>query len=161
MSAYYNFLNLGDEWLTLYAGISTNTPVPTLFVMGHCIESYCKAVLYKNDPNFTFQQGKGHDIESMIYQIQTDIGILKSVCFYQDVEAKFMTGGPIPFDDALMADPKYLHYVANQELYWVAKFQKDLKYLGTSGKKCLCNLVLRLWQGIHFGYLLFKSYELF
>jgi hypothetical protein len=77
----------------------------------------------------------GHDIESMIGEIQRNIGILSSVEFLPNVESRFMTGGPIPFTADLMSDAEYLHFVPNQELYWVAKFQKDIKYLGTSGKK--------------------------
>jgi len=71
----------------------------------------------------------------MITEIKNDIGILNGVVFYPNIESRFMTGGPIPFTDTLMSDAEYLHFVPNQELYWVAKFQKDIKYLGTTGKK--------------------------
>ncbi len=136
MATYNEFRDLGDQWLISYACTISNMPIPTLFIVGHCLEAYCKAVILKNNPAVNiFDRKYGHDIEAMITEIKTDIGILDGVMFYPNVEARFMTGGLIPFTDTLMSDAEYLHFVPNQELYWVAKFQKDIKYLGTTGKK--------------------------
>jgi hypothetical protein len=71
----------------------------------------------------------------MITEIKSVTTILKDIKFYPNVESRFMTGGLIPFTDTLMSDEEYLHFIPNQELYWVAKFQKEIKYFGTSGKK--------------------------
>ena len=134
MATSREFLELGDQWLITYAHIISDTPITTLFIIGHCLESYCKAALLKNDSKadvFKF----GHDIESMIIEIKNVTTILKEVRFYPNVEPRFMTGGLIPFTDTLMSDEEYLHFISNQELYWVAKFQKEIKYFGTSGKK--------------------------
>jgi hypothetical protein len=136
MATYQEFRELGDEWLIFYACTIINLPTPMLFVIGHCLEAYCKAAILKNDNSINIMDRKyGHDIEAMLEEIKKDIGILPGITFYPNVESKFMTGGPIPFTENIMSDPEYLHYIANQELYWVAKFQKDIKYLGTSGKK--------------------------
>lgn len=135
MATSEEFCNLGDQWLIHYAYAASSMPVPTLFTVGQCLEAYCKAALLKNDPHLSiYQQRYGHDIESMIGEIRANIGILSSIAFLPNVESRFMTGGPIPFTDTIMSDQEYLHYVPNQELNWVAKFQKDLKYIGTSGK---------------------------
>jgi hypothetical protein len=136
MATDREFKDLGDQWLISYACTISNTPIPTLFVIGHCLEAYCKAAILKNNPTANiFDKKYGHDIEAMLVEIKKDISILSNVTFYPNVETRFMTGGPIPFTDEIMSDIEYLHFVSNQELYWVAKFQKDVKYLGTSGKK--------------------------
>ncbi len=36
---YQEFFDLGDQWLIAYAGSSANTPIPTLFMIGHCLEA--------------------------------------------------------------------------------------------------------------------------
>jgi hypothetical protein len=134
MPSHNEFNDLGDQWLVAYACTNSNMPIPTLFTIGHCLEAYCKSALLKHDPKLKLTgRNYGHNIESMVSEIKTKIGILKSVFFMPNVEARFMTGGPIPLTDALMSDAEYLHYVPNQELYWTAKFQKELKYIGTSG----------------------------
>ncbi len=134
MATYQEFRELGDQWLISYACNIANTPAQTLFVIGHCLEAYCKSAILKNDSSINIADRKyGHNIEFMIGEIKRDIGLFSALHFHQDVESKFMTGGPIPI--ALSADPHYEHYVVNQELYWVAKFQKDIKYLGTTGGK--------------------------
>jgi hypothetical protein len=128
-------MSLGDQWLISYACTISSMPVPTLFIIGHCLEAYCKAAILKNNPTVDILAKQyGHDIEAMINEIKKDIGILNNVVFLPHVENRFMTGGPIPFTDSLMSDVEYLHFVPNQELYWVAKFQKEIKYLGTTGK---------------------------
>jgi hypothetical protein len=135
MANHFEFLNLGDQWLISYASTISNMPIPTLFIIGHCLEAYCKAAILKHNPSINIYEKKyGHNIENMLLQIKAEIGIIQYIQFYPNVESRFMTGGPIPLTDALMSDPEYLHYVPNQELYWVAKFQKDIKYFGTSGK---------------------------
>lgn len=134
MATSREFLELGDQWLITYSHIISNTPITTLFIIGHCLESYCKAVILKNNPEANILK-YGHDIESMIIEIKSTTGVLKDVLFYPNVEKRFMTSCPIPFTDTLMSDEEYLHFVPNQELYWVAKFQKDIKYLGTTGNK--------------------------
>ena len=135
MPTYHEFRDLGDQWLISYACTISNMPVPTLFIIGHCLEAYCKAAILKNNPTVNILAKEyGHGIEAMITEIKKDIGILSNITFYPNVESRFMTGGLIPFTDTLMSDEEYLHFVPNQELYWVAKFQKEIKYLGTTGK---------------------------
>ncbi len=132
MATYHEFRELGDQWLISYACTISNMPIPTLFIAGQCLEAYCKATLLKHNPSIS-DIGKtyGHRIDKMIEVIQSEVGLLRDVRFLPGVESRFMTGGLIPLTDRLMADVEYLHYVPNQELYWVAKFQKEIKYLGT------------------------------
>ena len=134
MATYHEFRDLGDQWLISYACTISNMPIPTLFIVGHCLEAYCKAAVLKNNPSVNIFR-YGHEIETMINDIKRDIGILSGIMFYPNVESRFMTGGLITFTDSLMSDIEYLHFVPNQELYWVAKFQKDIKYLGTTGRR--------------------------
>ena len=114
MAAYREFLELGDQWLIAYSCATSNTPIPTLFLIGHCLESYCKAALLKHDPAITPKE-LGHRIEQMISGIQKRIGILQGITFHPTVEHRFMTGGLIPFSDSIMSDAEYLHYISNQE----------------------------------------------
>jgi len=133
MATYQEFRELGDQWLIDYACKIANTPAQTLFVIGHCLEAYCKAAILKNDPSINITERKyGHNIGFMIEEIKRNIGILKQISLISGIESKFMKGGLVPM--TAMNDPDYHHYIANQELYWAAKFQKDIKYLGTSGK---------------------------
>jgi hypothetical protein len=133
---WQEFCEVGDQWLVSYLFSTSLAPAPALFTIGHCLEAYCKAVILKDAPNTNiYQKRYGHNIEDMLLEIKGKIGILKGVEFLPNVRTRFMTGGPIPFTDSLMSDPEYLHYLENQELYWVSKFQKDLKYIGTSGEK--------------------------
>jgi hypothetical protein len=134
MATHHEFINLGDQWLISYACTIANMPIPTLFIVGHCLEAYCKAAILKNNPSVNIFR-YGHEIETMINDTKRDISILNGIMFYPNVESRFMTGGLIPFTDSLMSDIEYLHFVPNQELYWVAKFQKDIKYLGTTGRR--------------------------
>jgi hypothetical protein len=127
------FSELADQWLIAYACTFSSMPLPTLFIVGHCLEAFCKSAILKNDPSINVSGGKyGHDVEFMLTEIKSKCGILSSVSFLPDVESRFMTGGLIPM--SLTSDPSYLHYIANQELYWTAKYQKELKYLGTPGR---------------------------
>jgi hypothetical protein len=69
-------------------------PIPTLFIVGHCLEAYCKAAVLKNNPSVNIFR-YGHEIETMINDIKRDIGILSGIMFYPNVESRFMTGGLI------------------------------------------------------------------
>lgn len=134
MATYFEFRELGDQWLIFYACAISRMPIPTLFTIGHCLEAYCKSAILKTDPKANVIQ-YGHDIESMISKIQQDSGLLTHVTLKPNVEKRFMTGRPIPFTNELMSDLEYIHYVENQELYWVSKFQKEIKYLGTNDRR--------------------------
>jgi hypothetical protein len=138
MPTYQEFRDLGDQWIISYACTISGMPLPTLFTVGHCLEAYCKSAILKNNPSIdVYTRGYGHDIENMIFEIQREIGILQSIQFYPNVEANYMIGGLVPMTSLQNLD--YQHFIPNQELYWVAKFQKDIKYLGTSGKRCQLN----------------------
>lgn len=133
---WQEFCEVGDQWLISYLFSTSLAPAPTLFTIGHCLEAYCKAVILKDAPTTNiYQKQYGHNIEGMIKEIREKTSLLIGVEVLPNVEIKFMTGGPIPLADSLLSDHEYLHYMANQELYWVSKFQKDLKYIGTSGEK--------------------------
>ena len=127
------FAELADQWLIAYACSVSGQPTPTLFIIGHCLEAFCKSALLKNNPSLNiYGRNYGHDIEAMIGEIKRDIGMLPAIHFLPTVESKFMTGGLVTLQQT--SDPEYQHYIENQELYWTAKFQKELKYIGTSGK---------------------------
>ncbi len=135
MATYQEYRELGDQWLITYACTISGMPAPTLFIIGHSLEAYCKsAILKKKNTANLLSKPYNHSIESMIQEIKREIGILQDIEFLPNVDKKFMTGGPPILSEELMRDKEYLHYISNQELYWVAKYQKDIKYLGTSGK---------------------------
>ena len=136
MSAHDDYLDLADQWLVQYACVISRMPIPTLFTIGHRLEAYCKAALLKSSPDRpVFTKGEGHHIEGFISRIQAETGLLRQLSFFPEVENRFMTGGLIPLTESLSSEPIYRHYLENQELYWIAKFQQELKYLGTPGKR--------------------------
>lgn len=131
-SACLSFCELGDQWLIVYANSLTFPSPVTLFMVGHCLESYCKSALLRIDP-FRNVVGFGHNIERMLNTLKDEANLLQDISFHPDVENSYMTGGLIPVSET--DNPEYTHYIQNQELYWTAKFQKELKYLGTPGKR--------------------------
>lgn len=129
----HNFFELADQWLAAYAMNFSNAPAPTLFILGHCIESYCKAALL-TQPEAEVASGKryGHDVGGMLLELQDRQNILQGYRLNNATSDKYLFMSPVPFEET--SNPEFQHFIANQELYWVANFQKNLKYLGTPGR---------------------------
>ena len=133
MGNHLDFLELADQWLITYSTNISNMPAPTLFIIGHCFEAYCKSAIAKHDESIDLHKKFGHKIEDMINYLKDNVGLMKYLNIEQGIE-NFMTNGPVPL--SLPPDQQiiYNNYIENQELYWVMKFLKDLKYIGTKGK---------------------------
>jgi len=104
-----------------------------MFCIGHAVELYLKAVFLKLDPTVDVTK-KSHRVGEMLAEVQNRApGLLAGYTLRDLVYQKFMSNPLIPL--AQTADPDYEHYIQHQELYWVARYLQDLKYLGTVHKQ--------------------------
>lgn len=122
-----DFLLLADQWLIHYASITSKTPIPTLFAVGHALELYAKAAILKNDQGINVYK-EGHDIWSLIVKLKTDYNILETYDIRERVLSQFLNGN-IAYYESDSSDAE--NYRMNMEFYWVASLLKDIKYLGT------------------------------
>jgi hypothetical protein len=127
-----HFAMLGDQFLISYA-LQTHVVVPAqLFLVGHAAELYLKAVLLSVEPDIPASK-RGHNVGSMLKLMQAlPEPLLKGYVLRPAVFQNYMGGGLVPM--SAMTDPDYLHYIANQELYWISMYLADIKYLGTEHK---------------------------
>jgi hypothetical protein len=126
------FAALADDFLIAYAEQSGAATPAMLFTVGHAVELYLKAALVAQNAN-TDPKKSRHRVDDMLKTVQGwTPPLLAGYVLRASVPPKFMAG-PVPV--AMTADPDYGHYVAHQELYWVANFLADLKYLGASHVK--------------------------
>ncbi len=122
-----DFLILADQWLVHYASTTSNTPIPTLFAVGHALELYLKAALLKCDKEFNVRK-RGHDILPMISILKNDYNVLKSLDVNDHIMDHYLNGS-IELFESDSSDAE--NYRNNIEFYWVARLLKDIKYLGT------------------------------
>lgn len=122
---------LGDQFLVLYSQVASNTPAATLFNVGHAAELYLKAVAIRTNPTAR-PSSFNHGVASLLRMVQSQ-GLLTNYQMNDQFRDRFMGVCPHPIE--LMQDADYCSYIANQELYWVAYYLADLKYLGTEHKR--------------------------
>lgn len=119
--------SLGDEFLLMYAQCATNTPAATLFNVGHAAELYLKAVALRDDPSKPPSSYK-HGVSGLLDAAHSK-GLLLDYEVHQSVREKFMSKWPHPIE--AINDPDFQAYTTHQELYWVAYYLADVKYLGS------------------------------
>ena len=130
---WQRFAELGDQFLIGYSKLDGGTPAVTLFNVGHAVELYLKALLLKDDPQCDVGKKYGHQVDKMILDLApSHQSALSAYLLRSSVYQKFMHQ-LVPAIET--ADPDYEHYVLNQEMYWVARYLADLKYLGSKHKK--------------------------
>jgi hypothetical protein len=123
---WQQFAGTGDQFLIVYAQAATATPAASLFTVGHAAELYLKAVATKLDPS-TDAGRYGHRINDLLDRAYS-VGLLADFQVSDSVRDRIMRAWPHPIE--MLDDPDFQHYVANQELYWIAYFLADSKYLG-------------------------------
>lgn len=123
---WQQFASTGDQFLIMYAQSATVTPSASLFTVGHAAELYLKAVSTKLDPNFNAVK-YGHHVDRLL-QVAHNTGLLADFQVSESVRDRIMMKWPHPIE--MLGDTDYQQYVACQELYWVAYFLADSKYLG-------------------------------
>jgi len=119
---------LADQFLVAYAQQSACMPAPTLFLVGHALELYLKALLQKHDPSLE-PKSQGHKVGQMIEKLNST-GILSLYQVKDNLRDRFLKSGWRTADE-LSKEDDYPEFIANQEMYWIAYFLADLKYLGT------------------------------
>lgn len=115
-ASWHSFMWSADDFFITYAltcEFSVHSVI--MFVLGHSIELYLKAV-------YTFQT---NDIQKAI-KFSHDIKGLFKAC--QKEDPKFMP------DFTFKANKTKLHYIQHQEFYIIAEHLPNLKYLGTPKK---------------------------
>lgn len=128
MTAWQSFAIAGDQFLAAYAQLSANTPTSTLFNVGHAAELYLKAVAAWKNPTDDIGRKFGHNVEKLLTAAH-DEALVASYQVDIEVRDRIMCAYPHPIE--MMEDPDSRTYTANQELYWVAYYLADVKYLGT------------------------------
>ena len=118
---------VGDEFLLVYSQIETNTGAATLFTIGHAAELYLKAVALKLDPTKAAKSYK-HGLAGLLDLMHSN-GLLTSYTVKESIRDSIMHKWPHPIE--VMSNPNFSEYTANQELYWIAYYLADLKYLGS------------------------------
>lgn len=127
MATWQNLASLGDQFLLLYAQCTTNTPAATLFTVGHAAELYLKAFALHNDPSKPPSSYK-HGVAELL-DLAHSKGLLLGYEVHPKIRDNIMNKCPHPFE--MMSDPNFQAYTQHQELYWVAYYLADVKYLGS------------------------------
>lgn len=118
---------VADEFLLAYSQVHTNTPAATLFTIGHAAELYLKAAALKLDPTRA-AKSYGHGLVGLLDMLHTN-GQLNQFTVRESIRDNIMTKWPHPA--SMFSDPDFLEYTQHQELYWVAYYLADVKYLGS------------------------------
>lgn len=118
---------VGDQFLLIYSQVSSNTPAATLFTIGHAAELYLKAVALHLAPTKA-AKSYGHGLSGLLDLMHAN-GLLLSYTVKESIRDTIMNRCPHPIET--MSDPDFLEYTINQELYWVAYYLSDIKYLGS------------------------------
>jgi len=140
--AWQSFAMLGDEFIVAYASMSAITPAATLFVVGHAVELYLKALLLKDDPSCNVTK-YSHKVDRMLAALVRNGHPNIAMYDLPNIDVNKWMHRPIPIGET--SDPEYDSYVRNQELYWVAKYLPDLKYLGTMHKTMPNQFAVPCW----------------
>ena len=127
MTTWQNLASLGDQFLLMYAQCTTNTPAATLFNVGHAAELYLKAVALRDDPSKPPSSYK-HGVSELLEAAHSK-RLLLDYEVHQNIRAKIMNNWPHPIE--AMSDQDFQAYISHQELYWVAYYLADVKYLGS------------------------------
>jgi hypothetical protein len=127
MHKWDSFLSAADEWFITYS-LPPALPCVKLFAIGHVVELYLKAANTKLTNDIERAIDFGHNIKAIWDQCKR-----QSINFMPNFEIK----GSVFEKNFLSADvvkrldkAELMHFLKNQEFYVIAKYLKDLKYLG-------------------------------
>ena len=127
LTNWQKLAEIGDQFLILYSQSIASTPAATLFSIGHAAELYLKAAAVYIDPS---KSGKNyrHSLPELLKLMHSN-GLLISYKINDEIRDSIMLRSPHTID--ILSNSNYLEYISNQELYWVAYYLSDLKYLGS------------------------------
>ncbi|HKZ55353.1 MAG TPA: hypothetical protein VJ123_07725 [Anaerolineales bacterium] len=128
-----SFLLAADEWIINYALPPMMLHSVKLFSIGHALELYLKAAYTKLSGNIDEAIEFRHDIPKIWAACKTrDSAFLPQYELREVVLARDL----LSVDHySTLEKPDLMHFLQNQELYVVAKYLADLKYLGAPLKQ--------------------------
>ena len=127
MHKWDSFLSAADEWFITYS-LPPALPCVKLFTIGHVVELYLKAANTKCTNDIDRAICFGHNIKAIWDDCKK-----QDSDFLPDYEIKesIFEKDLLSIDTVKTLNKADLtHFLNNQELYIVAKFLPDLKYLG-------------------------------
>lgn len=128
-----SFLLAADEWIINYSLPPMMLHSVKLFSIGHALELYMKAAYTKLSGDIDEAVGFRHDIPRIWAACRAkDPGFLPQYELRESVLARDLLSVE---DYSQLARDDLLEFLQNQELYVVAKYLGDLKYLGAPLKK--------------------------
>jgi hypothetical protein len=127
------FIWAADEWIINYSLPPMTLNAVKLFSVGHALELYLKAANTKITGDIDRAISFGHDIPTIWGDCRLqDPGFLPTYELRESVLARNL----VDFNDYRHLDKDDLmHFLHYQELYVIAKYLADLKYLGAPLKK--------------------------
>lgn len=127
------FLRAADEWIISYSLPPATLNAVKLFSIGHALELYLKAANTKISGDIERAISFGHDIPKIWADCKS-----RDPTFLSDYELRqsVLSRKLLDVNDYEQLDKDDLvHFLRNQELYIIAKYLADLKYLGAPLKK--------------------------
>jgi hypothetical protein len=127
------YLRTADEWIVNYSLPILNLTSVKLFSVGHALELYLKASIAKLTGDVDAAVNFGHDIPAIWERCkQLDSSFLPAFELRKTILARDLLDHG---DYSQLEKYDLLHFLRHQELYVVAKYLADLKYLGAPLKK--------------------------
>ncbi len=121
-------LSSADEWIVNYSLPYSHLTSVKLFSVGHAFELYLKAANTKLSGDIDHAVNFGHHIPKLWADCKRfDPKFLPEFDLRQSVLDLNLLQD---FDHSKLKEANFRHYMENQEIYIVAKYLADLKYLG-------------------------------
>ncbi len=128
-----SFLQTADEWIVNYSLPIMNLTAVKLFSVGHAFELYLKAANTKITGDIDRAIGFGHDLPRVWEDCKNqDPSFLPMYELRKSVLARDLLNQE---DYSKLGKDDVMHFLMHQEIYIVAKYLADLKYLGAPLKK--------------------------
>lgn len=128
-----SFLQTADEWIVNYSLPVMNLTAVKLFSVGHAFELYLKAANTKITGDIDRAIGFGHKLHSIWEDCKNqDSSFLPMYELRKSVLACDLLNHK---DYSKLGRDDLMHFLRHQEIYVVAKYLADLKYLGAPLKK--------------------------
>ena len=130
------FADLADQFLVAYVSVSVfEASTAALFNVGHAVELYLKAAHCAHAADARVES-YGHDVQRLLNDLRSkEPELLAEYALRPGAIRKYVTCADLPA--AAAVDPDYLHFNQNRELYWIATFLAETKYLFASPGKRL------------------------
>lgn len=131
MSNWFMFTRCADEWLMNY-WIATPLASVRQFSVGHALELYLKAAVAKIEGEKE-AMAAGHNVLRLWKKCKEDPMFIPGYKLSEVILSKpdLFSGRPLK---EFLSAIEVSEFESNSELYMIAKFLPDLKYLGTTPK---------------------------